>query len=376
MVTLNDLRKVYPELTAQGVKDFIAFKALLKPYMSGEKLEIKSDICSPIPGNLRNSGHTDTNASFGLYISKDGRVRWKDWGVPKSAGNSPADLAIYIVEGIKTYKDGADLVDRLVDGAEVDLTYLTEVFTTPPAKRPELVFGELKDEDYSYWDRYWLTPKQMAWSGTFLADKVLWESGAEWESTVEDPIYVYIFEGTRTDPKRFKLYRPLTSNRKVKFKSFNDGRLEGLQTLQRINRLRDVPFVVPQSSYKDSLVSTIHAGVHALAPSGEGHYQCWKDQISDVERIAPITAWAFDGDKVGTKSARKNALHFGGIPFDMEGRYGEKYDPVKEEVVKIKDPSDFLDKEALHPKTKQPLGNTPEDLASLYRAILKEHKIV
>lgn len=372
------LQKNYPEITQKGIEDYLAYAIILEPYLNGEVLKIKEDILSPIPGNLRLSGHPDGNASFAIYPSKSGRLSWKDCGLINATGSYPENLLVYIDEGISDYKQGYRKVREILDGSTVDINYVQQAWAKPPAIPPTIRTKErFNEEELAYWDRYWFTEKQLLWAGIRPVDKVIWDSGGEWTSDPGMPRFVYIFQTTKEGkPTSFKIYSPLTLNKKVKFKSFTGGVLEGLPMLRKIKKHRKIPFIIPQSGYKDSLVSTIHTGIHACAGSGEGHYACWEDQWDEVNAIAPVKGFMYDADSTGLRSSKVLAEKFNVMYFDMLDRYGEKYDPVKGEVVKIKDPSDYIDKLALHPKTKKPLGNTPDDLKKLYIQILKEYKVI
>lgn len=161
----------------------------------------------------------------------------------------------------------------------------TPFFTYPYWEDQHISRNVLRFYEAGLAEEVWITKMIRGQVTTFLWGR----------SEPDDPIYFFYFE----DTGHFKCYRPLTKDKKKKWISNVDGKvdIQGLKQLQL--PLRRPPVIVITKSMKDVMLLRTF-GIDAIAPHGEGHYFD-ADFIAYLRRHCDLLISLYDNDWPGRK---------------------------------------------------------------------------
>lgn len=249
------------------------------------------EIGRPVKSILPN--RKDDNPSFGLFKSKSGRIYWKDFA--KVQDGTDAISLIRAMEGLSSRAEAYDFYYKKIK-SHVEEEVVKIKITQP--KKPSIILKSYYDiNDYAYWFKRYQTIDILREENIFAGKELRWENYVSDVSTTEDPIYFYVFN---TNPLSFKMYRPLSKDKKKKWKSYNiDGIIEGYDTLPQSHNS-----LIIASSTKDRLAWKIAHGA-VINPTSESSWRHILEKINEFyERFTNIYC-IFDNDEAGIKSSRK-----------------------------------------------------------------------
>lgn len=252
-----------------------------------------------VPSKHMSPFRNEKNASFSIYYTIDGKLRWKDWGcIDKNSSGDPIGYVAKL-EGINYYAAVNLIYDEMVKGkVRVPAEYVKKV---KDGKNKPKVYSKgvrirryWKDYEVNYWDKLDASPKlMMKVFKTFPSDGV-WFNNYRWhKSLLNDPLFIYLFNKAK---ESWKAYRPYSKDKDEKFKSNNiNNHIQGFEDLPDSGNL-----VVITSAQKDR-IPFYHAGIPSIAPHNE-NIVLRKSIMEDLKRRFIYVICAMNNDATGMKS--------------------------------------------------------------------------
>lgn len=309
-------------------------------FLLGRHVEVGEMYCSPIPHRQ------DDTPSFGLY-EENGVVKWKDFGLSNPYGNKAINLLMYMRD-LPMNKQGYAMAKEIVR-REVK----RGIYGQPPAKlkrgsnsKKELPLIEwskdFTDYELAYWSRFGINRDILLAERIYALRMLAYgsrENGVA--SAPHDPAFLYLLQEARhRRGVAFKTYRPLTENKRDKFRQWNisnviEGWLAFKPYCQKLKQEgRKIPLFVGLSSTKDRLVMR-KAGFVGLNPTGETAWRTFALIDPIIDEIAERKVWLLDADDAGFKASQDASRELNGWEYvDMRGKLG-----------RWKDFSDYIDTE-------------------------------
>ena len=312
-------------------------------YLLGPNVKVWDMYCSPIPEEYRAQ---DDTPSFGLY-EEDGVVKWKDFGLSSPYGNKAVNLLMYMRK-LPMDNNGFRQAMQIINGEIKRGMYGEDVTKlqrrkTSERKLPYITWNEnhYTGAELAYWLRYGITEEDLRRERIYPLDRLSWTGSDEAgiTSTDDDPAYVYILREPSNDRGfAFKVYRPLTRNKRDKFRQWNVSDIvEGWISFKEEYEYwteDQKPIFLGTSSTKDRIVIK-KCGFASLNPTGENAWRKFEAITPYLTDNFPRRIWMMDADDAGFRASRAASQDIPDWEYvDMRGRLG-----------RWKDFSDYVDTE-------------------------------
>lgn len=295
-------------------------------YYVGEGFQLGTAYLSPLPLHVR--GKRDRSSSFNIYETRSGNLRWKDFGGGGELRGDALDFIIVMQPEIynlprerqfkaamaffeSQIKHNRLLTPKLILQQETRHSISKRNRTDPiPHYDKEFTNSELQ-----YWcDRPLLIARERLEARRVYGFRGIdWGDGVKFPSTAEDPAFIYDLS-EKGDMSSWKAYRPLTKNKRYKWKSWNlsDVPFEGYYLLPESGE-----YFMFTSSYKDGLVAE-RLGWVTGNPTGEGAYRSILPIQNNLNCRFDTIFILFDGDSAGISAAKNLAELTGWIPLFLD----------------------------------------------------------
>lgn len=276
-------------------------------YFTGRIFKLGIAYLSPLPKHVR--GKRDRFNSFNIY--EDGaKIKWKDFGRGGEFGGDIFDFIEVMHDAINSFDQAVTFFkDTILKSRTLTDEILIEqerAYKTAAATKKEPRVET--DQRFTYyelevWQKKLLIPKSK-----LIAERIYGLRGIDWgnglsnPSTEDDPAFLYDLSEAN-DFSSWKAYRPLTKDKKQKWKSWNLKNIpfEGYYLLPEKNET-----LMFTSGKKDGMVASIaynNPNISYGNPTAEGSYQSIVKHKDELNSRFPNIRILFDGDAAGIKAA-------------------------------------------------------------------------
>lgn len=254
----------------------------------------------------------DTNPSFGLYRSKDGRVLFKDFG--GEAGD--VFQFICLKYGI-TFKDCLMLIENDFHLSSSNYrpkthqhlySFADKIVKKEPAKF-EYLLQAWDDKTLGYWAKFGITPEVLFEYNVFPVKIV---KGETWKQPIEflidNPIFCYKYPSGN-----IRFYRPFSEKGKLKhFGNVGNGDIFGYEQLYRAVHDRKAPeeCICITAGQKDALALYSNTGIKSVSLNSESAILS-KETYLKLLSLSKKIEIAYDMDETGRKNSEKIVKEYG-----------------------------------------------------------------
>ena len=324
-MTWNTKDIVADEITLESILKNTTEFDLYSFYLS-ENIQVGRAISSPF--------RDDKNPSFVFFKGDNNKLMWHDFATGDSG-----DIVSYVREVFKlTYKEALEKIHDDVKSKKISFS-LKGIDITEDLKTVKTIISIKRKNftvtDDEFWGQFGLDREDLKFFDVYPISH-FWvnDDPQPYTYTKEQPMYAYKMYN------RFKIYRPLTPNRKNKWRT--NTRMNDIQGWSQLPYKGSLLIIT--KSLKDVMVLR-KLGYYAIAPGSESASMPEKIMNQLKERYKKIVI-LFDYDDGGlngaTKLSKKHGLEKVFIPYEFK------------EIYNAKDVSDFY-KEFGKTKTKQML---------------------
>lgn len=327
--------KEYKSLTAENILTLVGEQEILRHYL-GFDFNLKTCYLS----TLRQD---DVAPSLNFYYNKSGRLCYKDFG------HSQGNIFDFVKEkyGI-SYKEALEKISSdmglglgVSKSISSPIRYLefNKVFKKENAV---IQFHPIKytQKSLAWWQEYGISEKTLHKFNVFNTDYVWLNKKIMWKGTENNPIYSYLFKGSR----KVKIYRPLATpylsplGKEIKGKWMTNCDAFDIQGMEQLPESGDI--LINTSSLKDIMLFDELMGIPAIAPQGEGHYIPKSIQEHLWTRFKKIIT-IYNSDNAGVQASIRINADMGSDYWNIPKKYEQK-DPTdfykkfgKEETIKL-----------------------------------------
>lgn len=308
LFTFKDVQEGYPDYIniVKDIPDEVIYNFYLGFYPS-----LNQKFKSPFK--------QEKDPSFCFFI-KNGKVLYKDFSTGAFGDSVELVKQLYSIDYINAIKKICkDIKSMRVDNNPIKYKKLDKKDTEKSTI--EVVIRDFNKFDLEYWNQYYIT-KELLEKYDIKACKEVWLN--------DKPFYVY----KKNNPsyrfkigKLYKVYQPLSENKKTKWLSNFD-----LDIIQGFTQLRYNNTLIITKSYKDIIILNEFYNKSVIALNSEGNHI--PDKILNYLKLKFNNIICFyDNDEAGIKYMERN-----------KEVYGFEYCYFKEKFLKnnIKDPSDYI----------------------------------
>ena len=299
-VSLNDIKNTVTEI------DILSFYFNIK--------EIPCVIHSPF--------REDNRPSFGLYLSKSGRIYYKDYATNDSGGLFDLLEKLWkcdyrkVLENINKDINKIDKGDiRLNTKSSVTIRSSNEHYSTSDL---QCKIREWRDYDIEYWGQYGISLKWLKYADVYpISHKIIIKNQHKYVFKADKLAYAYV---ERKEGKvSIKIYQPKNING-YKWSNKHDKSVISLWT--KVPEYGDKICIC--SSLKDALCLWANTGIPSISIQGEA-YNMSNTAINELKRRYKQIFICLDNDEPGLKDAQKLSEETGFtnvvLPkFDNEGK--------------------------------------------------------
>lgn len=266
--------------------------------------EIPCKICSPF--------RMDKNPSFGIYMSNNNHIRYKDFGRPGIQGS----LMDLLCEYWKcTFDQALEKICKLMikdDNVTIKPKQI-KTFTHKEANAMSSIQVKVRpwrDYDFEYWSSYGISKQWLRYAEIYpISYEIITKKDKKTNKvkryTIPSEKYSYCYVERKEGKLQLKIYKPYNT-KGFKWCSKMDASVIGLWT--KIPEYGDR--VIICSSLKDALVISCQLHIPTLCLQGEG-YNMSDTAINELKRRYKKVFISFDTDKAGIQDGKKLAERTG-----------------------------------------------------------------
>ena len=275
-----------------------------------------------IPSIIREEGVP----SFSLYEGSKGKIYWKDHGT--GDGGDALDLICHIecVElgpAIHTYRK----ITNDNEEAEKRVLNVKRKISQPPT----LVMKAYFDLSHlKYYSMFGIGASNMIEQNIYALDKLVYGDYVSYESTITEPKFIFLYPNQ--DEDAWKMYNPLASEKKDKWRSGNiSGVIDNWHRLDDTGECYNI-----HTGKKDGQCYELASGDRNWgAPPAEGNFRAIIERLPEIKkRFKRGLIWN-DLDDRGKEMAEKLSMATG-FPI-----YGQHLNPIVREGRNLKDLGDI-----------------------------------
>lgn len=284
-------------------------------YFVGSAFELGIAYLSPIPVEVR--GKKDRSSSFNIYETRFGNLRWKDFGGGGELAGDAIDFIIHMVLDIYMLPDKQKFraaVNFYTESINRNKLLTNQIILNQASKHS---IGKLRkvtpipsyDQEFTnsellYWDGrpLYISKSHLICRRLYALRGIDWGEGVTFPSTDKDPAFIYDLS-EKGDMSSWKAYRPLTKDKRFKWKSWNLNIIpfEGYHLLPGYGES-----LILTSSGKDGMVAE-NLGFTCGNPTGESAFRSILPYQRELNRRFKNIYICFDGDSAGIKGAKNLA---------------------------------------------------------------------
>lgn len=256
-----------------------------------------------LPCLMNSPFRQDSNPSFSIYLTNEGKVRYKDFG----EGTAGSLLDLLCRYWNCTFSQALDKISHLLKGNDITIkSRQIKTFTRKEADQLtelQVAIRPWKDYDYEYWESYGITRKWLKYAEIYpISHKIITKHltpGDKGERYIfSAPKFSYCYCERKEGKLSMKIYSPFSE--KYKWCSKMDASVVSLWT--KVPEFGDRLIIA--SSVKDALTLSCNLKIPAIAPQGEG-YNLSDTAIKELKRRYKNIYISFDGDVPGIENAAK-----------------------------------------------------------------------
>ena len=274
-----------------------------------------------IPCVIHSPFREDNRPSFGLYLSKSGRIYYKDYATNESGG-------IFDLLGNLWKCDYKKVLERInkdilkINKGNIKVNNITNSIIVRNNKEHnsnsdlQCKVREWRNYDIEYWSQYGISLKWLKYAEVYpISHKIIIKNQHRYIFKADKLAYAYV---ERKEGKvSIKIYQPLNTNG-YKWSNKHDNSVISLWT--KIPEYGDILCIC--SSLKDSLCLWANTGIPSISPQGEG-YNMSNTAINELKRRYKRVFVLFDNDDAGKIDGLKFSTNTGFINIVLPD-YGAK----------------------------------------------------
>ena len=274
-----------------------------------------------IPCVIHSPFREDNRPSFGLYLSNNGRIYYKDYATNENGG-------IFDLLGNLWKCNYKEVLERInkditkINKGNIKVNNTTNSIIVRSNKEHnsnsdlQCKVREWRNYDIEYWSQYGISLKWLKYAEVYpISHKIIIKNQHKYIFKADKLAYAYV---ERKEGKiSLKIYQPLNTNG-YKWSSKHDSSVVSLWT--KIPEYGDILCIC--SSLKDSLCLYANSGIPSIAPQGEG-FNMSNTAISELKRRYKHIFVLFDNDDAGKIDGLKFSTNTGFINIVLPD-YGAK----------------------------------------------------
>ena len=254
-----------------------------------------------IPCVINSPFREDNKPSFGLYLSKNGRIYYKDFATNESGGIFDLLGILWKCNYNKTLeKINKDIIKINKSNIKVSFTDNSNPIIIKTLKEHnnnsdlQCKIREWRKYDIEYWSQYGISLKWLKYAEVYpISHKIIIKNGHKYIFKADRLAYVYVEH--KEGKVSLKIYQPENKNG-YKWCNKHDGSVISLWT--KIPNEGNMVCIC--SSLKDALCLWANTGISSVALQGEG-YNMSSTAINELKRRYKYIFVLFDNDESGIK---------------------------------------------------------------------------
>lgn len=258
-----------------------------------------------LPFKMSSPLRRDVHPSFGLSVSKEGHVYFKDYATQERGGLLDLLCLYWNCTFLQVLTKLSELLveKKAIDIKPRQIKTLTRKETDQLSKL-QVTVRPWQDDDIAYWESFGITKKWLKYAEVYpISHKIITKKETP-ESKSKKYIftadkYAYCFVERKEGHLQLKIYQPFNT-KGFKWCSKMDGSVVGLWT--KIPEFGDR--VVICSSLKDALCLSCQLHIPTLCLQGEG-YGMSETAVNELKRRYKKVFVSFDTDKAGIENGKK-----------------------------------------------------------------------
>lgn len=251
----------------------------------------------------------DKNPSFGVFISRNGSLLFKDHGSGQ-CGN--VIKFVELITGLTNYND---ILQRI--NSDLKLTgNTTENIVSPKNYIPKeteigIVRQKFTESDLTFWMKFGITEKTLNKFNVHSIKYYLCNGIVKGVYSDENPMYAFKVYN------KFKIYRPFASKYHKWRNNLTERHIQGYKQLPKEGEL-----CIITKSMKD-VMCLYEMGIPAISPSAESCFIPDK-ALEDIKKRFKRVIILFDRDVTGVRESRKLSLKTGLYAMFMHKSFNAK----------------------------------------------------
>ena len=264
-----------------------------------------------IPCVIHSPFREDNRPSFGLYLSNNGRIYYKDYATNESGG-------IFDLLGNLWKCNYKEVLERInkdilkIDKGNIKINNTTNSIIVRNNKEHnansdlQCKVREWRNYDIEYWSQYGISLKWLKYAEVYpISHKIIIKNQHRYIFKADKLAYAYVEH--KEGKVSIKIYQPKNTNG-YKWSSKHDSSVVSLWT--KIPEYGDILCIC--SSLKDSLCLWANTGIPSISPQGEG-FNMSNTAINELKRRYKRVFVLFDNDEAGILDGLKFSTNTGFI---------------------------------------------------------------
>ena len=274
-----------------------------------------------IPCVIHSPFREDNRPSFGLYLSNNGRIYYKDYATNENGG-------IFDLLGNLWKCNYKEVLERInkditkINKGNIKVNNTTNSIIVRSKKEHsnnsdlQCKVREWRNYDIEYWSQYGISLKWLKYAEVYpISHKIIIKNQHKYIFKADKLAYAYVEH--KEGKVSIKIYQPLNTNG-YKWSSKHDSSVVSLWT--KIPEYGDILCIC--SSLKDSLCLYANTGIPSICPQGES-YNMSNTAINELKRRYKHIFVLFDNDDAGKIDGLKFSTNTGFINIVLPD-YGAK----------------------------------------------------
>lgn len=306
-------------MVSKGTESVDTKEALLK--IKEEEVLKRYFNISSLPAKINAPYRKDENPSLGFYISKTGRICYKDFGTGEQG-------SIYDLLSKMWHLSFQQTIKKLLQDNIVSIGSVSSTKSIPYKKKSrsstsiKVKVREWQDWDFSFWESYGISLPWLKFGDVHPISTIFFYKDNKLSSTVRTDKYAYCYVEKKDGIITYKIYQPF--NKTFKWLNSHDSSVWDLWA--KLPKEGDKLIIT--SSRKDALTLWENTGIPSTCMQGEA-YQPKQKIINQLKSRFKKIYVLFDNDfqseeNWGRIDAQKLCKEFGLIQLEIPEDYQSK----------------------------------------------------
>ena len=274
-----------------------------------------------IPCVIHSPFREDNRPSFGLYLSNNGRIYYKDYATNENGGIFDLLGKLWKCD----YKKVLERIDKdilKINKGNIKINNTANSIIVRNNKEHnsnsdlQCKVRDWRNYDIEYWNQYGISLEWLKYAEVYpISHKIVIKNQHKYIFKADKLAYAYVEH--KEGKVSIKVYQPLNTNG-YKWSSKHDSSVVSLWT--KVPEYGDILCIC--SSLKDSLCLWANMGIPSISPQGEG-YNMSNTAINELKRRYKRIFVLFDNDEAGKIDGLKFSTNTGFINIVLPD-YGAK----------------------------------------------------